>query len=163
LPRESELNILQPNGDTSIARTTYSACHEYRAQSSIRFDDDPSSASTQKKADPASPLPAAIHFTARTTVPLDFAALAAGDRITARDPETSDKKIWREGPLVSGRIAAARHLISVARMQLVVALDTAVTGGAQNRIFAIRAPAKVASSPGYGMRSRGVPVDIPLP
>ena len=164
LPIQSELQVLEPGPRISRARTTFSACHEYAARSSIHFDDeDPAVAAARKSQLVSTTTPSGIHFTLRTIAPIDLSVAAAGDRISARVTETSNPKILPKGAIVSGRITRLRHFMAGRHVfQIAIALDTAIAADVSMRLGAI--PDRHRKGPGLpinGMKSRGTYLAFP--
>ncbi|MBZ5603028.1 MAG: hypothetical protein LAO79_12035 [Acidobacteriia bacterium] len=161
LPIQSVLQILEPGGRISRATTTFSACHEYLAESSIRFDDDAASSSTPKRSVASAPLAPGIHFTLRTLASIDLDEAAAGDRFSARVTHSSDKKVLPEGTMLSGRITGVRKFFNMRRTQFAVTLQTAEIRNASvpvNALGDLR-----ARTPPPGFRNRGREIDLPPP
>ena len=164
LPTHSDLQIVEPGSALSIARTTYSACHEFQAESSIHFDHDPDAPDGSKK--PAvifNALASGIHFGVRTISPVSMTESAAGDRVSARVFRTSNNKLLPEGAIVSGRITVLRHFPKVSRFQIAIALDTVVIDNVSMPIVAVidRAPVEPARA-GYGFKARPADLDFTL-
>ena len=114
LPLRSQLDTINAKRDESVAVTTFSACHEYSAESSIRFDGD---ASSPGDASPSAPaplvLPPGLEITLDLLEPIVHNA-AAGDVVEARvrdgvrDPQ-SHRVLIPAGATASGRITLMRH------------------------------------------------------
>jgi hypothetical protein len=162
LPIESNLQIYEPGAILSEARTTFAACHEYGAQSSIRFDDDDSGSAPLKHASGQETAPAGIHFTIRTTAPIDLKTAAAGDRISAKVTQTSNSKTLPDGSVVSGRLTAVRHFIRQGHYQVTMTFDTATVKNVPLKLSAAIDRRQIELKRVQGsMRSRGTEIEIP--
>jgi hypothetical protein len=117
LPSESRLRILNLDGTTMENRTTYTACHEFHADSTLSFgaplDDSAHPALTPNTSPPPLEVPAGLAFKTAFKRDLDTATAAAGDLIelslksAVRD---SSKKVWLpEGMAAAGRIVRIQH------------------------------------------------------
>jgi hypothetical protein len=162
LPLESVMQILEPGGSVSRTTTTFSACHEYRAESTIRFDDDSASTAAPKPAE-ARRVPAAVSFTLRSTAPIDFNQSAAGDPFSARVIHSSDKRAIPEGATVSGRLSIVRHYVAMNRYQLAFTIETLTVNHVSTRLAAIPARPRTPAELPQGFRTRGVELAIPPP
>lgn len=92
--------------------TTYSDCHEYHAESTVRFD-EPSLVEPAGKGSgvPGAPLPAGLKIRLAIETPIDTNIAAAGDVFTAKVLEPvraghSKETIMPAGAIVRGRIVA---------------------------------------------------------
>jgi hypothetical protein len=161
LPIETTMQILEPGGSVSKTTSTYSSCHEYQAESTIRFDD----ADSTQRAMPAAQrrVPAAVQFTLRTIDTIDFDTAAAGDPIAARVVRSSNRRALPPGATVSGRISALRHFIGLNRYQLAFTVETLTANGVSTRLSAIPQRARTTREVPPGFRNRGVELSIPPP
>jgi hypothetical protein len=109
LPKATTLHFLRRNGNETENTTVYSACHEFRGESEIRFEDpqnitesSPDSAAQRKV------LPAGIRMTLALTNEINTSTAAAGDPVTANvSPEILDlkyRKYFPKNSLAKGRI-----------------------------------------------------------
>jgi hypothetical protein len=116
LPLRSSLRFLRRNGDETENITTFSACHEYNGESTVRFD--ATGEITTTVAAPAQqaskPLPLGLTVSLSLLDPIDTATAAAGDPVTARvaSPILDVRKlkiVAAPGALVHGRITRLEH------------------------------------------------------
>jgi len=165
LPIQSAMEILEPGSSVSRAVTTFSACHEYLAESSIRFDDDgDSSAGKPQAADAPAALLARIHFTLANVSPIDLSTAAAGDRISARVTYTSNKKLLPGGAIVTARLTAVRHFVNVNRFQITISPRSVAVGNTSVRLAAAIDRNVTIPAQGFGrFQTRGQVLDVPPP
>lgn len=109
LPHQSQLRFTNRAGGESENVTTYSACHEFRADAELRFD-DPETGPSQavQRAGPLAPLSAGITMFLSLETPIDTDIAAAGDAVIAKlrsalHDEASGRR-FPAGSLVRGRI-----------------------------------------------------------
>ncbi len=88
LPTEPLVHLTRPDGSESDNRTVYSACHEFRGESTLSFDDAPNAAGStgpgEAVAPPATRVPPRLPFKLTLTQSIDTATAAAGDLIKAK-------------------------------------------------------------------------------
>lgn len=161
LPVQAVMQILEPGGTVSKTTSTYSSCHEYQAESTIRFDD----ADSQQRGTPAAQrrVPAAVQFTLRTRDTIDFNTAAAGDPIVAHVVRSSNRRALPQGATVSGRISVLRHFIGLNRYQLAFTVETLTVNGVSTRLSAIPQRARTTREAPAGFRNRGIELAIPPP
>ena len=111
LPAEDETTIIHIDGTEAENRIQYSACREFRGQSTVSFDDGEQPAEAPKRANPGLPpisLPPGLAFKIVITDRIDVATAAAGDPIHGRlktaISDRSGKVLVPEGAVVTGRI-----------------------------------------------------------
>jgi hypothetical protein len=136
IPGKSEQDIVAPNATQTHSVTTFSACHEFTAQSSLSFDSDVPAASgaTHPKA-VAQPLPEGLSLMLALLDPIDLTSAAAGDVVTARVTKAvrspgSNQVLVAAGAVVHGRILELRHEFHPAVFQLSIHFDTLEQNGA---------------------------------
>jgi hypothetical protein len=142
---------------------TYSACHQYTAESTIHFDSGaPSGGPAPKLASRgAAALPAGLHVTLVLTEPIDSGTAAAGDTILekVRKPvrgHHSKQVLIPAGAMVRGRIIQMRRwLQSPKHFTIGVLLETLEMHGVSMPFYAVLE--RQDSS------DRGMPVYLPLP
>ncbi len=144
LPREAVLDILNTDGSDLRNRTVYSSCHEFRGESTMKFDDPATTANpatagnvAPNQAFPPSPfaLPAGLPFKLLFTEPIDTEGAAAGDRVKARFAnairDASSKRVLvPEGSPVTARIVRLEHFPGPpSSVRILVKLETVNVGG----------------------------------
>jgi hypothetical protein len=133
LPKATTLHFLRRNGDETENTTAYSACHEFRGEAELRFDDSQnitgsgSGPAAQRKA-----LPAGIRMTLALRDEIDTSIAAAGDRVTASvSPDILDlksRKYFPKGSLAKGRIThLERRFVSPGYALISMAFDSIET------------------------------------
>jgi hypothetical protein len=150
LPAEARIAALHSDGSQAENVIHYSACHEFRGESAVRFETLPEVVPGRVK-DPTSAalsLPAGLRFKLVFTERINTSEAAAGDPIRAKLKtevrDRSSKVLIPEGAAVMGRIVSIRHFYRpvrspasedrgarVARPSLVmkVRLETVEVGG----------------------------------
>lgn len=133
LPETATMDVLFNEGIESLNEISYSDCHEYAGESTIRFEDDgadPVAPKTIKQpAAPARHLPAGLRFRIGLNSPIHSKTAAAGDAITGVIlHEVKDKKLGvvaRENDVVHGRILQLeQHMYPYPRWLLAIGFDT---------------------------------------
>jgi hypothetical protein len=115
--------------------TTFSACHEYAAESSLRFEGDAAAAGVKSAAKTGPPLPAGLSLTLALLTPIDTSTAAAGDAVSARVTKAvrapkSNEILVAAGAIVRGRILQMQHLINSAQFQFSIRYDVLEQNGA---------------------------------
>lgn len=134
LPRKSELATLSANGDETLSLTTYSACHEYEVESSIRFDDGDVTLASMKTAARTTPaFPAGTALTLDLLNAVDARTASAGDVVVARLAEpvrapNSKEILAPAGAIAYGRIQADLHKIRNSNYMVMIRFETLVAG-----------------------------------
>jgi hypothetical protein len=116
IPRQARLRTTRPNGSATMSVTTFSACHQYMAESTIRFDDgDAPSEEHGRAADQASAAFAGgLEIVLKLVSPIDTDTAAAGDTVVAAiaKPVINPKSkhvVAPAGIKIRGRIVAVRR------------------------------------------------------
>jgi hypothetical protein len=139
LPREADLDILNTDGSDLRNRTAYSSCHEFRGESTVKFDEaapEANPAAAGKATPTPSTLPAGLQFKLLFTQPIDTQAAAAGDRIGAKLAsairDVSSKEVLApEGSQITVRIVRLEHFPGPpSSVRMLVKLETVNVGGA---------------------------------
>ena len=117
LPSEAQVTVIHTDGTEAQNRITYSACHEFHGESTVRFDySSGAERAVAEKPVPATPfsLPAGLPFKVIFTDRIDAATAAAGDLIRGRLKtairDRNDKLLVAEGTPVTGRIVGISRL-----------------------------------------------------
>jgi len=114
LPAETKQSILRPNGEVHNARTTFAACHEYTAESVIRFGDEPGGGSSQSARNAQqAPLPEGLPVALALSEAIRSDTVAAGDAVAAKvlhnvTAQGSREVLIPSGATVRGRIIDMR-------------------------------------------------------
>jgi hypothetical protein len=122
IPKQARLRTTHPDGSATLSVTTFSACHEYMAESTIRFDDAdaPSEANARAAAQASAAFAGGLDIVLKLDRPIDSETAAAGDVVYATivRPVVSPKSkevLAAAGVRVQGRIVNARHYMSEER------------------------------------------------
>ena len=109
LPAETRQSILRPNGEVHNARTTFSACHEYTAESVIRFGDESAESSTQTGSLAQQRiLPEDLPVTLALMEQIDSETAAAGDSVSAKVARNVTANGTKEVLIPSGAVVRGR-------------------------------------------------------
>ncbi len=117
IPLTSEYQTDQIDSSRSNSVSTFSACHEYSAASTISFeDDDPVSGDAEKAAENAPALAAGLSLSLKLTAPIDTSTAAAGDVVFATVSKAvigpaSKTILIPSGARVRGRISEMRQFM----------------------------------------------------
>jgi hypothetical protein len=116
IPRVARLTTLHPDGSSTLSVTTFSACHEYQAESTIRFDeaDAPDAASAKSAAAAANPLPGWTPVVVKLATPIDTETAAAGDVVWATISQATIDGKTKSGPAglrLHGRVLVVSHAL----------------------------------------------------
>jgi len=171
LPRRSELETFDTDAGQTDSVTAFLACHEYTAESTIRFDDRDSSPNPAKSA-PAltTVLPSGISLTLALLRPIDTRNDAAGDTVSAKDTRAiraPDSKaiLVPAGAIARGRILQMRYQYSTSRLLISIRFDTLEIQGVISqlslRLDRDLKPAKPSNS--RGLRTRAPEFSLPPP
>jgi hypothetical protein len=134
IPSKSEFDTISSNAAGTHSVTTFSACHEYAAESSLRFEDDTTAATVKAAPKIGAPLPAGLSLTLALLVPIDTSTAAAGDAVSARVTKAvrapgSNEILVAAGAIVRGRILQMQHLINSAQFQISIRYDVLEQNG----------------------------------
>jgi len=136
IPVTSTFQTMGPNGTTTESTTTFSGCHQFAVETTLRFDADdaPSRPETPAATVQTRPLPGATRIGLRLDSPIDTDTAAAGDIVLARIENPSRKpKVQNDVPAgirVRGRIMHAKHSISEDRgFDIEITFDALEIGG----------------------------------
>jgi hypothetical protein len=136
IPLRSEFETFQPDGSQTDSVTAFSACHEYTAQSSLRFDDQDESANSVVKAPKVTvTLSPGIPVTLALIGSIDTRTAAAGDPVSAKITSAVRAPGSREilapaGAIARGRILEMRHQYSSSQFLISIRFDTLEMQGA---------------------------------
>jgi len=118
LPLQGDLRILQRDGKETSNVTTFSSCHEYHTDSTIRFEEAPEAETSlgESAAAERHALPVGLSLSLALTAKIDTNTAAAGDLVSARvthavrEPKSKTVLI-PAGAIARGRITRMRHRI----------------------------------------------------
>ncbi len=169
VPRQTEFQTLSPDADETDSFTTFSACHEYSAESTLRFDGGESVAAKPAPATPIT-LPAGLSLTLALLHPIDTRSAAAGDAVLAkvvRAVRAKDSKtiLIPKGAIAHGRILQMRHQISASQFQISIRFDTLEMSGVVSPISVQKdreIKAETARTQN-GLRNRATEFSLPPP
>jgi hypothetical protein len=115
-PKQSVLDVVGRYGQDSESVTGYSACHEFRGESTVRFGDASAAAATNMTAvgEPSRPLPVGLPVELTFETPIDTNVTAAGDPLVAKVlkavvDRVSKQTLLAAGAAVNGRIVQMEH------------------------------------------------------
>ena len=117
IPQQARLRTIRPNGSATMSVTTFSACHQYMAESTLRFDDAPSEEHTQAASQASAAFAGGLEVVLKLAARIDTDTAAAGDVVMATiakpvlNPKTK-QVVAPAGVKVRGRIVTARHYFS---------------------------------------------------
>jgi hypothetical protein len=140
IPRRTELHTLSPDKSETNSVTTYSACHEYSVESSLRFDDTDDVAVAAKPPAPGDlHLPPGVILTLALLNPIDAATAAAGDAVTAKVSKAVRAKDAKEvlvpaGAIAHGRILQMRRQHTSSQFLISIAFETLEMNGSVSPI-----------------------------
>jgi hypothetical protein len=135
IPLRSELHTLSPDAGETNSVTTYSACHEYSVESSLRFDDTDDVAGAAKAPVPSDiHLPPGVILTLALLNPIDGGTAAAGDAVTAKVAKTVRSRDAKEvlvpaGSIVHGRILQMRRQHTSSQFLISIVFETLEMNG----------------------------------
>jgi hypothetical protein len=141
IPLRSELHTLSPDASETNSITTFSACHEYSVESSLRFDDaDDATVAAKTPAPSAVTLPPGVILTLALLNPIDAGNAAAGDAVTAKVSKAVRSKDAKEvlvpaGAVAHGRILQMRRQHTSSQFLILIAFETLEMNGAVSPIL----------------------------
>ena len=124
IPRKSEFDTVSPNASETRSVTTFSACHEYTAESSLVFDGQAPAVAVNAATKAATPLQPGLLLTLALTAPIDIGSAAAG------------MPFRPELPRRFGRLGRTKLWLSPARLRAAGSLKCSI--GIIPRSFSIR-------------------------
>jgi hypothetical protein len=168
IPRQSELKTLASNASETSSVTTFSGCHEYTAESSLRFGRvEPTDAKPGPQA--TTPLPPGISMSLALLAPVETSS-AAGDAITARVLRAvrtphSNHILLPAGAIAHGRILQMRHQYTPPQFLISIRFETLESNGMLTPLALkldrdMRAEKPSKSS---GLRNRSAEFSLPPP
>lgn len=170
IPRQSKLDTLSGNANETSSLITFSGCHEYAAESSLRFDAAESETTVKTSAQPPAPLPPGLSVTLALQATISPASAAAGDAISAevstavRAPNLKQILV-PAGAIAHGRILQMRHEYSSSRFLISIRFDTLEVNGVVQPLF-LRWDHKLQFQKNRApnrLRNRGAEFSLPPP
>jgi hypothetical protein len=168
VPLKAEFDTLPTNQGENRSRITFSACHEFTAESSLVSDDQASPAASKPAPQPAAPLPRGLELTLALATGIDSGTAAAGDLISAKVVHAvrgagSNEILIPAGAVAHGRILQMRHQYKTAAFELLIRFDTLERNGSVSPL-AVRVdrdvkPAKTRTTGGFA--ARGTEFSLP--
>jgi hypothetical protein len=148
LPREVQLEIVDTNGDEWHNRTAYSACHEFRGESKLSFDESDESpvaiaaAPGKASASAALTLPEGSPFIVTFTDAVDLSAASTGDRVRGKLSkairDSTNRVVIPEGSGILARIVKLEHFYAAPPWFTVgFKLESVVVDGTPHPLVAI--------------------------
>ncbi len=127
IPRQTRLQVIGRDAGFTENSVAYTACHEFRGESVVRFDDPaPQAAANATFSNSLHPpkLPPGLPVTLLLDTEIDTDRAAAGDPVSARiqkalvDPQTH-KVLMPAGSVITGRITHMEHKVEGERYFLI--------------------------------------------
>jgi hypothetical protein len=120
LPKKAKASLIHTDGTEAENRIQYSACHEFRSDSRVRFEQpgaDPVAAPQDEVTPAPLTLPPGLSFKVVLTNRIEMATAAAGDVIRGRLKtairDHSDNVLVPEGTPVTARLLKVRHFFDL--------------------------------------------------
>lgn len=107
LPQDSELTLVDLNGNESRNRTRFSNCRQYAGESVIRFDDAPETSAAAPAIPTPLEIPAGLEVELKLETPVEAGISAVGDPLkatVARDAKLKGAVVIPKGAQVTGRL-----------------------------------------------------------
>ena len=139
LPRVSVMDAVYSRGTESINETHYSGCHEYTAQSTIRFDDGGSGGvESSGNIGARAPIPEGLRVLLALETPIDGETSAAGDEIVAQalnDSKKGGAVAVHRGDRFHGRIVRLeQYRMNRPRWVVAVRFDSVLRNGVETPV-----------------------------
>ncbi len=140
IPSQSQLQTLSGNANKTSSITTFSGCHEYTAESSLRFGAQESAATATRAAQSAAPLPSGLSVTLALLGAIDPRSAAAGDAISAQVSQSvraphSRQILLPAGAIAHGRILQMRHQHDSSQFLISIRFETLDENGVVMPLF----------------------------
>jgi hypothetical protein len=170
IPRQSELRTFDTNSNQTDSVTGFSGCHEFTAESNLRFDGSDTAAGVSKPGPVrAAALPSGISLTLALLSSIDSSKAAAGDAISAtvvtavRRPR-SNQVLVPAGAIAHGRILRMRQDLSSQKIQISIRFDTVETQGSVSPVsLRLNRDRKAESRTSSGLKTRAAEFSLPPP
>jgi hypothetical protein len=162
IARQSELKTLTANANETSSVSTFSGCHEYTAESSLRFDGAEAPNQSPAPLQTVAPLPSGLAITLSLLSPLDLRVAAAGDAVSAKVSKAvraphSTQLLIPAGAIAHGRILQMRHQYSSSQFLISIRFETLDSNGILTPLSVTLDRQLKADKPGKvdGFRNRG--------
>jgi hypothetical protein len=170
MPGRSGFDVLRPDGNETRSVTTFSACHEYVAESSVVFDEEAPAANRKVTPKTAAPLPSGLSLTVALLEPIDMRTAAAGDAVAGKVTKAvrapgSNEILVDAGAVLHGRITAMQHRYSASQFAFAIRYETLEQRGAVSPV-AIELDRELKAEQAQarnGFASRGSEFSLPAP
>jgi hypothetical protein len=134
IPSRSELDVISPGARETHSLSTFAACHEYAAESSVTFDSEIPAAAAIAAPKTVPVLPAGLSLTLALAAPIDLSIAAAGDAVTARLVKAVRARGLNEiliaaGAIVHGRLLDMRRQYDTSQFQYAIHYDSVEQNG----------------------------------
>ena len=178
LPQSSTLETLHSDFSRTASVTTFSACHEYTAESTLLLDDQDAAAGSEAANSPAAPLPAGLPLSLALAAPIDSDTAAAGDLVFASvlkavNAPHQKNVLIPKGSRVRGRISEMKYFADpTPHFQFGLSFDHLQIGGVWTPVtMEVDRGTRREMPPSAlntvrrssGLRTRGMVIQLPLP
>ena len=140
MPSQSVIHLVMRDESESQSTAVYTGCRQYLGESTLHFDNPPST-TQPAPAQPPAPVPPNLRLDVTLASPIHTATAAAGDSITAKlqKPVLSGNEVVAPaGAIVQGRIAQMQHWIHWQAHYLIsIRLEALLVRGVARPLYAI--------------------------
>jgi len=170
VPRKSAFDTLSPNASETHSVTTFSACHEFTAESSLVLDDEASTGAAKAAPKVTGPLQPGLALTLALLAPIDTRSAAAGDAVSAKVTSAvrapgSKEILIPAGAIAHGRILQMRHQYNTSQYVFSIRYDTLEQKGEVTPL-AIELDRELKMEKAHeksGLAKRGIEFTLPPP
>jgi hypothetical protein len=129
MPGRSEFNTLGQDAHETRSVTTFSACHEYVAESTVVFNQEAPDVDAKVTPKAAAPLPPGLSLTVALLEPIDMRTAAAGDAVAGKVTKAvrapgSSQVLVDAGAILHGRITQMQHRYSTSQFAFAILYET---------------------------------------
>src|SRR5579872_5714422 len=134
VPRHSALRFVNRDGTEALTASEYVSCHEYHAESTIHYEDEPANPVAKKPVQSGRAVPEGLAFSLSLENSIDTGTAAAGDVVTAKvrspvhAPE-SKEILYPAGAIVRGRFTRMLHWEDPAIFGISIVFETLEVNG----------------------------------
>jgi hypothetical protein len=171
-PLKSVFETYQPGPVRTNSISEFSACHEYAAESTIRYEDETTVAAHPPEAQASTAaIPPNLPVSLMLSAPIDTRTAAAGDQVfaivsKAVVPRGSKNVLIPTGARVRGRISEMRRFTGKAPyFQIGLVFEAVEAGGVETPLTLVPDQAIKVEQPvqGNNLRKRAVDLNLPPP